>query len=545
MTISAVEQESSDTVTSNFRHGFGPLSAEERAFLHSKLVDLLVEFDALCTKHGLEYYLDGGSVIGAVRHRGIIPWDDDADVLMKQSEFEKLLKVIDSELEERDSRDFAYIGRSAQNHRPFARYIRTDIPHVVRSCVIEGTYAPGVFIDIFILDGVKNENIDRYCHTLERSEDYFHRFLNGVVGRLRPWEYRTYRFFEGLVGTTRIERHWIRKITRWNTPTPDVYIPRNGFSYAIYDSKVFQTPFYAELEGHQFPLPSRPAEYLRGHYGLCWYMVPPVEERAVTHHTFTSLQFSTQELLTGFDWLEEAKKVRKKKAREHVLRIKRKPFAMRAEVARARIAARGVSNTLNEAGVIAALQAFDAVGAYREILESYGETANELRRFAKLGVGFHGGSEALTAIVRAYAAEGRADYAQDIASVVPNLGDDTREIIQALVKVDKEHQDGRVLEETRQHLETLWKADRRMLPLLVWHIKTDSVRWSAIELKSLIDQFAARIKYLDELELLYAEALCAEGRVGQSRSIFEYLAENSVNGLVALRAKDSLKGASA
>lgn len=67
--------------------------------LHNKLLKLLVEFDKLCNENNLKYSVSDGTLLGAIRHKGFIPWDDDVDVLMERDEFEQLKKLQNQEFE--------------------------------------------------------------------------------------------------------------------------------------------------------------------------------------------------------------------------------------------------------------------------------------------------------------------------------------------------------------------------------------------------------------------------------------------------------------
>lgn len=89
---------SNGTFTSDF---FKPevrcdfLVEEKRKKIWAVEIDLLIQFDKVCKKHGLKYWLLGGSALGAVRHRGFIPWDDDVDVGMMREDYNKLLSLKD------------------------------------------------------------------------------------------------------------------------------------------------------------------------------------------------------------------------------------------------------------------------------------------------------------------------------------------------------------------------------------------------------------------------------------------------------------------
>lgn len=62
------------------------------------MLELVLEIDAICRKHDIVYYLSGGSVLGAVRHKGFIPWDDDIDIMMTRQAFAKFQEVCATEM---------------------------------------------------------------------------------------------------------------------------------------------------------------------------------------------------------------------------------------------------------------------------------------------------------------------------------------------------------------------------------------------------------------------------------------------------------------
>ena len=115
-------------------------------------LELLKEFDSICGEHDLRYDLAGGSLLGAVRHGGFIPWDDDIDVCMPRPDYLRLL-----ELKERGGLKLPE-GRDVISHRDrtfarhFGRYIRHDVRRL--SDTAEDQDCPYIGMDIFPIDGV-------------------------------------------------------------------------------------------------------------------------------------------------------------------------------------------------------------------------------------------------------------------------------------------------------------------------------------------------------------------------------------------------------
>ncbi len=115
-------------------------------------LELLQEFDMLCAHHGLRYDLAGGSLLGAVRHGGFIPWDNDIDVCMPRPDYERLLELkLAGRLALAPKRD-VLCDRDDTFARHFGRYVRHDVRRVVD--MAEESDCPWIGMDIFPVDGL-------------------------------------------------------------------------------------------------------------------------------------------------------------------------------------------------------------------------------------------------------------------------------------------------------------------------------------------------------------------------------------------------------
>jgi len=135
------------------------LTSQDIKRLHEVELELLVEFDRVCRKHNILYSIDGGTLLGAVRHKGFIPWDDDADVIMNRSAYQKFLEVLDEELD-KDRFYFQDMNRTSgyrwgygKLRRKNTEFIRLNQEHM--------SYPQGIFLDVFVCDNVPNTYILR------------------------------------------------------------------------------------------------------------------------------------------------------------------------------------------------------------------------------------------------------------------------------------------------------------------------------------------------------------------------------------------------
>lgn len=115
-------------------------------------LELLVEFDRICRKNQILYSIDGGTLLGAIRHGGFIPWDDDADVIMNREAYEKFLAVVDKELD-KEKFYFQDLNRTPGYRWGYGK-LRRKSTEFVRLNQEYMPYEQGIFMDVFVCDNV-------------------------------------------------------------------------------------------------------------------------------------------------------------------------------------------------------------------------------------------------------------------------------------------------------------------------------------------------------------------------------------------------------
>lgn len=156
--------------------------------LHQADLEIVKQVVALCDKYGLMYYMLGGSMLGAIRHKGFIPWDDDIDLGMPRKDYERFLELAPKEL----SKNLKIVNYKTDESY---RYYITRVQDV-ESKVMERRYASEgkytfLSIDIFPLDGTPNNKIARkwYCFKLlaHRAMSSLH-YKDFVSTKNRNWK---------------------------------------------------------------------------------------------------------------------------------------------------------------------------------------------------------------------------------------------------------------------------------------------------------------------------------------------------------------------
>ena len=120
--------------------------------IQKKLLDMLVWFDGFCRANNLRYYALGGTLLGACRHQGFIPWDDDVDVGMPRPDYERLAELMGSEIHD------GYVLETENSPDPKFCYFFSklyDTSTTLQEDVATGLKR-GLFLDVFPLDGLGN-----------------------------------------------------------------------------------------------------------------------------------------------------------------------------------------------------------------------------------------------------------------------------------------------------------------------------------------------------------------------------------------------------
>ena len=146
------------------------LTKEQFRTMQLLQLDMIAELDRVCREHNILYCISCGTLLGAVRHKGYIPWDDDADIVMLREEYEKFKRVA-NELNPQicwlqdHSIDSEYLWQYSKLRRTGTTYVRAGQEHIKGET--------GVFIDIFVLDDIPQNTIgmifqDFWCFFLRK-----------------------------------------------------------------------------------------------------------------------------------------------------------------------------------------------------------------------------------------------------------------------------------------------------------------------------------------------------------------------------------------
>lgn len=273
---------------------------------HEILMVLLKEFDRVCTENHLRYYLICGSLLGAVRDKKLIPWDDDVDVAMPREDFEKLKVIARTEWVNGDFRfvDYDKIGKNVfLDYMTRLVYTKEEIPiNIYRKArgKMDASLDNHMPIDIYVLDNASNDEKTHKRHTM------FIQALYGLaMGHRAVVDYNEY------MSETEKRQKQIRFLIRlgkciplhfifamyekarilYNKRESDCYYESNGWIYCIpwkFPKEWFGDGVRIEVNDYMIMAPQNYEAFLRRHYGKNYMTPPPEDKRKPTHAEWAS-----------------------------------------------------------------------------------------------------------------------------------------------------------------------------------------------------------------------------------------------------------------
>ena len=236
-----------------------------------KLLNMLLEFKEELDKNSIKFILIGGSALGAVRHKGFIPWDDDMDIALYRSEFEKMEKI----LEKVSFKNIEYIfSETTTDAVPYGRIVCSDKKN-------------SQVIDVYPIDNVPDTFIGRNFQYI--VSEVYHFTVKQSIPQNRPnlIKYLTKIALKILSSSMKkiMKRNSKNLLLYWNgKETRNI---ANIYGYKKYFLEIMPkeyigTPILSEFEGEKFFIPEQWDKYLTHLYGD-YMQLPPIEEQVPKH----------------------------------------------------------------------------------------------------------------------------------------------------------------------------------------------------------------------------------------------------------------------
>lgn len=270
------------------------LSPQDQKQLKDALLEEYKVIADFCDKRGLVVFLGGGSCLGAVRHKGYIPWDDDLDLNMPRADYNKLIELIEQGAFP-DGYEFSYPSKKHDSKNPFLKIYVKGTKNI-EIYDIGSSFPKGISIDIFPMENVPANKVKKcmkaFCFEIinviavsafyyENRNPTLERFVNVdeelkkmyrtrcLLGRLFSW-----------IGHKRLS-YWADKIAQYKKESEFVTYPagRRHYMGEIMPRSVFLPVSKGMFEGIEVNLPAQPEKYLENLYGKTYMQVPPPEKR--------------------------------------------------------------------------------------------------------------------------------------------------------------------------------------------------------------------------------------------------------------------------
>ena len=249
--------------------------------LQLKLLSMLKQFHELCVNNDLIYFMAGGTMLGAVRHNGFIPWDDDVDVVMPREDYNNFKRIADRILP--DNLEIKFYENTQNSPMHYMKLIDRN------TTLIENKYRnyyEGVYIDVFPLDGAPSD-LKMLIKKQKKVGKYISLIVNHCYTDGRHGLRKLYGFLARCFDLNKLHINLEKQITEYSYESSEIVGNFLG-SYGINEfvpKKIFGTPVKYKFEDTELYGPEDYKSYLTNIYGD-YMQLPPLEKRINSHQYF-------------------------------------------------------------------------------------------------------------------------------------------------------------------------------------------------------------------------------------------------------------------
>lgn len=249
-------------------------------------VCLLEAIDKVCKKYGIQYYIIAGTLLGAVRHKGFIPWDDDMDIAFMRPDYDMLMEHADEWV----PAPFSVVNYKNCAHYPkyFAKLEDTSTTIVERFYL---GYAGGIYMDIFPLDKVPDNIIRRYIHyrRFNHARKMLYFAYRDPYKRGRGPKSWLPRLIQKYYSREKLHERCERILTEYRDSKNCNYVMTHDDGFRAYKTEIFGEPLRLTFEGVEAAAPKIPDGFLSVIYGKDYMQLPPEKERRSHFHDYCDL----------------------------------------------------------------------------------------------------------------------------------------------------------------------------------------------------------------------------------------------------------------
>ncbi|MBQ0036985.1 MAG: LicD family protein [Firmicutes bacterium] len=243
-------------------------------------LDILIDVASFCEQNEITYYLACGTLLGAIRHKGYIPWDDDIDIMMPRPDYNKFLNLYKSTKYE--------LLMPSEGRYYYAKVYDTNTIKVEPMIDYKKYDYLGIDIDIFPLDGIVNDKneIERIHNKSKKLETLLRLSNQPIFYRKNPIKCIN-RIIPRMIGSKNLVKMIEKNAQTYSYEDSD-YVIRvrntpNGFTGAL-KKEVYNSPIKKEFEGHDFYVPRDYDKWLNTFYGD-YMKLPPIEKQKAHHNS--------------------------------------------------------------------------------------------------------------------------------------------------------------------------------------------------------------------------------------------------------------------